>query len=72
MSGSKFCKVCKVCNAPLMLGKFAYNQEVCWDCFEQQVLFIAEATSTPEAKEIVMHLLDVAREAHGIRRKEHD
>ena len=72
MSGSKVYKVCKVCNAPLMLGKFAYNQEVCWDCFEQQVLFIAEATSTPEAKEIVTYLLAVTREVHRIRRKEHD
>ena len=24
---------CIICDAELVWGKFAYNQEMCWDCF---------------------------------------
>ena len=35
-----------ICNKPLTLGRFAYNQEECWDCFERQVESIARDTKT--------------------------
>lgn len=58
---------CTGCGQRLAWGKFAYKQEICWECFEQQVLYITTQIKTVQNKEIVLHLLGVAKETHGIR-----
>lgn len=63
-------KVCTVCGARLILGRFAYNQEVCWDCFKKKVIGIAWKLETREDKEIVIHLLNCLAESQGIKREE--
>jgi len=34
------CKIphCKICGKILKWGKFAYMQEVCWDCYKEKLL----------------------------------
>ncbi len=59
-------EVCRVCGAKLEWGKFAYNQNTCWDCFEQRVRVIADQATTSEERSIILHLLNVARETHNI------
>lgn len=61
---------CTICNKPLTLGKFAYNQEECWDCFERQVESIARDTKTLTDEAIVDHMLDVMKEVHHIQKEE--
>lgn len=61
---------CTICNKPLTLGRFAYNQEECWDCFERQVESIARDTKTLKGEAIVDHMLDVMKEVHHIKREE--
>lgn len=60
-------KVCRVCGGKLEWGKFAYNQDTCWDCFEQRVRAIADQATTSEERSVILYLLDVARETHNIR-----
>lgn len=57
-------KVCRVCGVKLEWGRFAYNQEVCWDCFEQRVRAIADEATTSENRSIILHLLNIAREIY--------
>lgn len=33
-------KKCIVCGKPLQLGRFAHNQNTCWECFKMEVLEI--------------------------------
>lgn len=33
-------KNCEKCGKKLELGKFAYEQKVCWDCFKEEVYAI--------------------------------
>jgi len=33
-------KKCIGCQTELKLGKFAYNQELCWDCFNKEIQII--------------------------------
>lgn len=62
-------KICIVCEGPLQLGKFAYNQEMCWECFEQRVISISQMTRDVEDSAIVMYLLDMTRNLYTIRRR---
>jgi len=57
---------CIKCGNPIKLGNFAYDQNMCWKCFEEQVCRIARNTETMEEASIVMYLLKLAKEAHGI------
>jgi len=58
---------CIKCGKPLKLGEFAYDQNTCWKCFENQVHRIARNTETIEEANIVIHLLALAKEIHGIK-----
>ena len=58
---------CTGCGSRLIWGKFAYNQELCWDCFEERVILIASRTQTRGDKAIVRHLLAIAKEVHNIK-----
>lgn len=58
-------KECISCGKNIKLGGFAYNQEVCWDCFAREVTVIANNTETYGEKVIILHLLDLAAEIHG-------
>lgn len=53
---------CTECNNYIMWGEFAYDQTMCWDCFEERVQRIARDTQTPEDAEIVRHLLSITKE----------
>jgi hypothetical protein len=44
-----------------MWGEFAYDQTMCWDCFESRVERIAKNAQTPEDAEIVRHLLAITK-----------
>lgn len=52
---------CVGCGTRLALGKFAYNQELCWDCFEQKVAYIIKDLKTTDDKEIIKHLLNITK-----------
>lgn len=60
---------CKTCDNDLTLGDFAYNQNTCWNCFEEQVNYISSKLTNEYDKQIITHLLDSTRILHGIRRK---
>lgn len=55
-------KYCMGCGTHFRWGEFAYNQELCWDCFEKRVERIAKNIHSPEDAEIVRHLLIIAKE----------
>jgi hypothetical protein len=56
---------CTKCGEPLKLGEFAYNQEICWDCFEKRVMEIIDLPELyTEDKEIIKHLLATTKEIH--------
>ena len=57
--------LCIVCKETLKIGQFAYNQEICWNCFEKKVISISQMVETVEDSAIVIHLLNVQREAQG-------
>ena len=59
-------EVCKVCAKPLKWGDFAYNQEVCWDCFKRTIIVIAKEGKTLEDTEIILHLLSIAEHHYNI------
>lgn len=63
---------CKTCDSSLKLGDFAYNQNTCWKCFEEQVAYIISRLTNSYDKQIVTHLLDSTRILHGIRRNKND
>lgn len=58
--------LCIVCKETLKIGQFAYNQEICWDCFEKKVISISEMVETVEDSGIVLHMLAVLRILHVI------
>ena len=53
---------CTECSNYILWGEFAYNQTMCWDCFESRVERIAKNAQTPEDAEIVRHLLAITKE----------
>ena len=53
---------CSECNNYIMWGEFAYDQTMCWDCFEKRVQGIAKNAQTPEDAAMVIHLLVIAKE----------
>lgn len=53
---------CIECNNYIMWGEFAYNQTMCWDCFEKRVQGIAKNAQTPEDAAMVILLLVIAKE----------
>ena len=57
-------KRCIKCGNNLYLGKFAYNQEMCWECFEAEVIWIAVSARNNSHRDIIIHMLNVMREAH--------
>ena len=62
--------MCKYCNTKLKLGDFAYNQDMCWECFKKEVYFLMDAIDTPswfEGKrelhiDILKHLFNITAE----------
>lgn len=60
---------CSECNNYILWGEFAYNQTMCWDCFESRVERIAKNAQTPEDAEIVRHLLAISKEIFRRRNK---
>lgn len=61
---------CMGCGTRLVWGKFAYKQEICWDCFENQVLRIASKLHAHQDREIVTYLLNVVEGFYNINKKE--
>ena len=57
--------LCIVCKETLKIGQFAYNQEICWNCFEQKVISISQMVESAEDSAIVIHLLNVYKEVQG-------
>ena len=68
-------KKCIVCGKPLQLGRFAYNQNTCWDCFKMEVLEIttevvalrklAGQENAEAAKNILNHMGAILAEQFG-------
>lgn len=68
-------KKCIVCGKPLQLGRFAYNQNTCWDCFKMEVLEIttevvalrklAGQENAEAAKNILNHMGTIFAEQFG-------
>ena len=52
-------KTCVSCNTPLELGSFAYNQELCWDCFKEKAEFLISNTPKGPDRDILNFLLNV-------------
>lgn len=55
---------CSECDEPLQLGKFAYEQRMCWMCFKQRAAEIIVLSETAEKAKIVMHMLSVMAEIY--------
>ena len=50
---------CTSCGEPLSLSKFAYDQEMCWECFHKKASRIIANTQTREDKDILKFMLAV-------------
>lgn len=48
---------CIKCGKPIRWGDFAYDQNMCWKCFETEVVRIAKTAETIEDTKIVLYLL---------------
>ena len=55
---------CIVCGKDLKLGEFAFNQDMCWECFEERVMKIAGKAQSATEADIILHLLNIAKEAY--------
>lgn len=55
-------KKCEWCGVDLILGKFAYNQKICWDCFEQRINYITSKIQIPQDRDMVLYLLTVTKQ----------
>ena len=53
---------CKICEKPLMLGRFAHNQDTCWDCFKMKLDSISGQLKDQSDKEIIAWLKAVVAE----------
>ena len=60
-------KKCKICGKPLVWGKFAHNQDTCWDCFEMKLDAISNQLKDRSDKEIVAWLKAAIAEQFGER-----
>lgn len=67
-------RTCKKCHGKLKWGDFAYNQEICWDCFVKEVDIMSECIDQYPTwmrdkinlhKDILKHLLATCGECHG-------
>ena len=52
---------CIGCGARLVWGKFAYKQELCWDCFEKKVNYITQDIKGADDVDIIKHLLNISK-----------
>ena len=55
---------CHTCGSDLKLGDFAYDQNMCWDCFKKRVEGIAQRARTPMEAEMILHLLKITEEVY--------
>lgn len=58
---------CIECGETLKWGEFAYNQEMCWDCFESEVRNIIAFATVRDAK-LIAYLLATTKEIHHRRK----
>lgn len=56
--------VCKNCQKELKWGRFAYNQDMCWDCFSNEVQYMLNRIDGELHKDILKHLLAVVEELY--------
>lgn len=57
---------CIMCDVPLEWGQFTYNQNLCWDCFKEQVQTLAKNQTNASEARMILHLLACVAEMHGI------
>lgn len=57
-------KKCKICGKQLKLGRFAYNQDTCWECFKMEVDAISEQVSKQSDKDLIHWLKTVIAELY--------
>ena len=50
---------CTSCGEPLSLGEFAFNQELCWECFHKKASRIISNTQTKEDKDVLKFMLAI-------------
>lgn len=48
-------KNCIICGARLVFGDFAFNQEICWDCFKAKV---EEIKANPSLRPLDIKIID--------------
>lgn len=56
-------KNCITCDAYLKIGDFAYDQKICWDCFEKHILNILLKLSIDE-RTVIFWMLSVLAEQY--------
>jgi len=66
-----FEKKCVICKNSIRWGDFAYKQEICWNCFCEQVsIVIQRLEGLDEAQsELVAHIFAVFKETYFGRRE---
>ena len=60
-------KACTGCGKRLIWGRYAYNQTMCWNCFEQHFNNLVAQIEEPQDKALLIYLLDVLKETHGLK-----
>ena len=58
-------KKCVVCGKPLQLGRFAHNQNTCWECFKMEVKTMYDTSPNQKHKEILSYMMAVLAERFG-------
>ena len=56
---------CIVCGKPLQLGRFAYNQNTCWNCFKMKIKSIVKEFNKQSDKDLINYMGAVLAEQFG-------
>ena len=58
-------KKCIVCGEPLQFGQFAYNQNMCWNCFQRKVSSIVKEFNEQSDQDLIKYMMAVVAERFG-------
>ena len=56
---------CIVCGKPLQLGRFAHNQNTCWNCFKMKIKSIVKEFNKQSDKDLINYMGAVLAEQFG-------
>ena len=64
-SYTKMDEKCIVCGESLHLGRFAHNQNTCWNCFKMKIKSIVKELNKQSDKDLINYMGAVLAERFG-------